>query len=377
MKLRELIDPVLLDEMIAKRYVNVQELPGYCYKIYNYSKMCTIDHVWNDVTETCRGIITDKDDNIIARPFRKFYNFEEIEHKNIIPDLPFKIYDKRDGSLGILYWTEEGIPMIATRGSFISDQANFATNLLRKILRGKKTELGLMDFNSDLMSFVTMNRLQNGFELKNVRYTLLFEIIYPGDRHVVNYGKEEDITLLAIIDNETGGEIDPHILSPIFNVVKEYDVKDWKTIRDKYDGDNAEGFVVKFENNFRMKLKYEQWFRKNALMVGLSRRKVLEFIVNDDLKGLYGIVNQLNEENKIYYTNIVKELRSMYTDMECEALQEYKEFDTDKEAAFYFNTCKHRAILFAMRKNKDYSRIIWQKIKEMVKETNDNNEDSE
>lgn len=373
MKLHELIDPVLLDEMIAKRYVNVQELPGYGYKIYNYSKLCTIDHVWNDVTETCRGIITDKDDNIIARPFRKFYNFEEIENKNIIPDLPFKIYDKRDGSLGILYWTEEGIPMIATRGSFISDQANFATNLLRKILRGKKTEIGLMDFNNDLMSFVTMNRLQNGFELKNVRYTLLFEIIYPGDRHVVNYGKEEDITLLAIIDNETGGEIDPDILSPIFNVVKEYDVKEWKTIRDKYDGDNAEGFVVKFENNFRMKLKYEQWFRKNALMAGLSKRKVLEFIVNDDLKGLYSIVNQLNEENKIYYTNIVKELRNMYTEMECDALQEYKEFDTDKEAAFYFNTCKHRTILFAMRRNKDYSRIIWQKIKEMIKENNDNN----
>lgn len=375
MKLRELIDGNLLDEMIAKRYVNVQTLPEYGYKIYNYSKLCTIDHVWNDVTETCRGIITDKDDNIIARPFRKFYNYEEIEQKNIIPDLPFKIYDKRDGSLGILYWTEEGIPMIATRGSFTSDQASFATNLLRKILSTKKD--GFENPLNNLMEFVTMNRLDNGFELKNIRYTLLFEIIYPNDRHVVNYGAEESITLLAIIDNETGGELPPEILSPIFDVVKEYDVKDWKKIRDMYDGDNAEGFVVKFENNFRMKLKYEQWFRKNALMVGLSRRKVLEFIVNKDLKGLTSIVNQLNEENKIYYKNIVLELEHMYNEMEYDAICEYKEFNTDKEAAFYFNTCKHRAILFALRKGKDYSDIIWKKIKEMVKDVqnNDNDED--
>ena len=369
MKLRELIDGNLLDDMIAKKYVNVSTLDGYGYKIYNYSKSCTIDHVWNDVTETCRGIITDKDDNIIARPFRKFYNYEEIEQKNIIPDLPFKIYDKRDGSLGILYWTEEGIPMIATRGSFVSEQSIVATRILGELL--KRKIVGSTDLTHDLASFVTMNRLENGFDVRNVRYTLLFEIIYPGDRHAVDYGNEESITLIAIIDNETGGELQIEILSHIFDVVKEYDVKDWKTIRDKYDGDNAEGFVVKFENNFRMKLKYEQWFRKNALISGLSKRKVLEFIVNDDLKGLYSIVNQLNEENKIYYTDIVKELRKMYADMECDALQEYKEFDTDKEAALYFNTCRHRSILFAARKNKDYSRIIWQKIKEMVKETND------
>ena len=72
----------------------------------------------------------------------------------------------------------------------------------------------------------------------------------------------------------------------------------------------------------------------------------------------------------ISYSMDSEELRKMYADMECDALQEYKEFDTDKEAALYFNTCRHRSILFAARKNKDYSRIIWQKIKEMVKETN-------
>ena len=367
MKLRELINGDLLDEMIAKKYVNVQELEGCGYKIYNYSKSCTLNHVWNDVTEVCRGIITDKYDNIIARPFRKFYNYEEIEQKNIIPNLPFKIYDKRDGSLGIMYWMEDGTPKIATRGSFVSDQAIFATKLLRERL--EKNVNGFGNLHDEIIKFVTANACDsNNFELNKVRYTLLFEIIYPEDRHVVDYGNEESITLLAIKDNETDDELPIDNLSPIFDIVKEYDVKDWKKIRDMYDGDNAEGFVVKFSNNFRMKLKYEQWFRKNALMAGLSRRKVLEFIVNDDLKSLTNIVNQLNEENKIYYRNIVLELHNMYHEMEYDAYLEYKEFDTDKDAAFYFATCKHRPILFAIRRGQDYSGIIWKRIKKMIKD---------
>lgn len=363
MKIYELIDRQLLDDMIARKYINVQVHQEFGYKLYNYSKSCTLEHVWNDATELCRGIITDADDNIIARPFRKFYNYEEIEQKGVIPTgLPYKIYEKRDGSMGTLYWSPDGVPFIATRGSFESDQALFATELLRKILKWGKPE----DISKVLSNFVTAGNSSK--KIFKVRYTLVFEIIYPEDRHVVDYGGEESITLLAIIDNETGDEVDPELLSNIFGVVKCYESTDWKHIRDMYDGDNAEGFVVKFSNNFRMKLKYEQWFRKNALMAGLSRRKVLDFIVNDDLKGLFGIVNQLNEENKIYYTNILKELRKMYADMECDAFSEYREFDTDKDAAFYFNACKHRAILFAIRHGKDYSRIIWKRIKELVKD---------
>lgn len=354
MKIYDLIDRNLLEDMLEKKYINVQVHPEFGYKLYNYSKSCTLEHVWNDATELCRGLITDADDNIIARPFRKFYNYEEIVDKSIIPDnLPFKIYDKKDGSLGILYWSPDGVPLIATRGSFKSDQAEWATAYLRNILYKREDELweNLIDWNT-----------------MKVRYTLLFEIVYPDDRHVVDYGKEESLTLLAIIDNETGKEREPDTLRNFFDVIKTYNVKDWKTIRDMYDGDNAEGFVVKFKNNFRMKLKYEQWFRKNALIAGLSRRKVLEFVVNDDLKGLFGIVNQLNEENRIYYTDILINLRKMYAEMERDAFLEYREFNTDKEAAEYFNKCKNRPILFAIRKGKDYSSIIWKKIKELVKD---------
>ena len=62
--------------MVEDGYVNVNKHPDLPLYIYNYSKGCQAKHVWNDVTEACRGLIVDSNQNIIARPFKKFYNYE-------------------------------------------------------------------------------------------------------------------------------------------------------------------------------------------------------------------------------------------------------------------------------------------------------------
>jgi len=370
MKIYELIDKNLLDDMIAKKYVKVQTHPEFGYKIYSYSKMCAIDHVWNEATEQCRGLITDADGNIIARPFRKFYNIEELPDKNVIPnELPEKIYDKIDGSLGILYWDKHCHPHISTIGSFTSNQAEWATKFLVNHILDIDHECELRD---KLLEY-HFSEDDDYDVLDSVKYTLLFEIVYPDDRHVVDYNGEKSLTLLAIINNETGEEIDPESLSEYFDVVKSYSVtKDWEKIRDMYNGDNAEGFVVKFKNNFRLKLKYEQWFRKNFIANGLSKKRVVEFITGGDFKGFTSTLNLLNEENQIYYKKVYLELMNKYHEIEYDAYMEYREFDTDKEAAEYFKKCKHKSILFSIRKGKDYSDIIWKKIKELIKERPEN-----
>lgn len=376
MKLYDLIDKDLLEEMIEKQYINVQTHPELGYKIYSYSKSCSLNGVWNEATMQCRGLIVDIDNNIIARPFRKFFNIEEIADKGVIPnELPERIFEKKDGSLGIMYWDKDCHPYISTKGSFTSDQAKWATDFMYNCVLDIDAECELrellLDFHSDPD--------EDGHDiLDKVRYTLLFEIVYPEDRHVVDYGGEESITLLAIINNETGDELEPESLEEYFDVIKSLDVKeDWKKIREMYDGSNAEGFVAKFRNNFRVKLKYEDWFRKNFILHGLSKKRVVEFIINDDFKGFMSMVNTLNEENQIYYKKIYLEIMDKYHEIEYEAFREYREFDSDKEAAEYFKTCKYRSILFNIRRGKRYSDVIWKMIKEMVKERPENDEENE
>ena len=334
MKLFEYINEKELREMMDAGYINMQMHPSAPLYIYNYSKMCQIDKMWNDTTEKCRGLIVDSNDNIISRPFRKFYNYEEYEDPSVIPDLPFDIYEKLDGSLGILYWIDN-TPYIATRGSFVSDQAMHATEILHKKFRN------------------VWSRLDRS-------KTYLFEIIYPEDLHVITYKGIDNIFLLAVIDIETGKEEDINNYKSIFSVTKHYTCSDWREIRNLINGDNREGFVVRFSNGFRIKLKYQEYMKLHFLKAGFNENKIFEYISNDETHYIDEVMSMLDEEHQMYYQSIIDKFYKAFNSIYHICELEYRDdFETQKDAALYFNTCTYPAVLFAMRSGKDIRPIIW------------------
>lgn len=336
----------LVEQMIAEGYINKEKHPSANIYILNYSKICSLEGKWNEATIQCRGIIVDEEYNILSRSFEKFFNYEEIEDKSIIPGGSATAYEKIDGSLGITYWIDN-IPYIATRGSFISDQAKHAT----KILHTKY---------ADLWDFMRTNR----------SFTFLFEIVYPENRIVVDYGDMDDIILLAIVNNEhPENEIPIELYSKYFHTAKSYGVfEDWLNIREKFDGEGREGFVLKFDNGFRMKMKYEDYFRLHRLRTYLTKKHIFEFVETNRLEELHEMLEQFDEEIRISVEKILEGFSERYNEIEEEAKSEYIEFDTDKEAALYFNTCKWRSILFNMRKGKPYDFIILKQIKSELKD---------
>ena len=337
----------LIEQMVAEGYILVQKHPSADIYIYNYSKSCSLEGKWNEATLQCRGVIVDKYYNVLARPFPKFFNYEEIEDKSIIPGGAADVYEKIDGSLGIMYWLDD-VPYIATRGSFTSDQALHATEILH-------TKYGReIDVIKHLRGF----------------YTFLFEIVYPENRIVVDYGDMDDIILLAIINNARPQEEIPiSFWKDYFNAAKYYGrFEDYLNLRESIAGDNREGFVLRFDNGFRMKMKYEDYFRLHRLHTYLTKKHIFEFIETDRRGELKEMVDQFDEEIRMSVEKIVGEFDDRYTEIEGEAKSEYRDFDTDREAAEYFKTCKWRPILFNMRKGKDYSSIIWKNIKKEIKE---------
>jgi len=81
----------------------------------------------------CRGLVTNSDGDIIARPFKKFFNYEEYLEfaPEMIPNESFEVFEKMDGSLGILFnYKDEWV--LCTRGSFTSEQSIKGTELLKK-----------------------------------------------------------------------------------------------------------------------------------------------------------------------------------------------------------------------------------------------------
>jgi len=330
----------LINEMVNKKYISVRKHTEYDLYIYNYTKQASAEHIWNEATEICRGLILDGDMNIVARPFAKFYNYEELVAQNIqVPDLPFDVYEKLDGSLGILYFVNDK-PFIATRGSFNSEQAIHATNIL-------------------------YFKYADKFELLDKSKTYLFEIIIPhgpDSNLVVDYGDIDDIYLLAVIDTKTGVESDIDEYNGIFNLAQHYDnVTDYLKFRDGSNGNNREGFIIKFSNGFRMKLKFSEYLKAHFAKSSLNYKRVLDSIKNGSIESLRKNVEEnLSEESVIFLDQLVNDLQSAYFKVEAECAAQFRnDFNSRKEMASYFMKCKYPQILFAMVDNKNYSNLVW------------------
>lgn len=328
---KHIMDKDLLIKAINEKLVSVQKHPDADLFIYKYTAKVQYEKIWNEITLITRGLILDGEFNIVARPFGKFFNLEEL-HPNEIPQLPFDVYEKMDGSLGILYWLNNK-PFIATCGSFISEQAQHAT----KKLYQKYTHLfSKIDKNS----------------------TYLFEIIYPTNRIVVNYGLMDDLVLLTIIDNETGVE---RIEDIGFPIVKKFDgINDLQELK-ALEENNKEGFVVRFKNGFRIKIKFTEYVRLHRIITGISNITIWEYL--SEGKSFDELLERVPDEFYKWVNKTKHELITHFNKILAENKAVFKKLENRKETALYFQTQKYPSILFSMLDNKNTDGLIWKTIK--------------
>ncbi|WP_083619683.1 RNA ligase [Mucilaginibacter sp. OK098] len=327
----------LLRQMIDERYVSVQKHPLADLFIYNYTAKAQYSNTWNEVTLQCRGLILDASFNIVAKPFMKFFNLDELPAEQI-PDEPFEVYEKMDGSLGVLYWLNDE-PFIATRGSFISSQAAHATEILKNKYAG---------------TFTKINRAA----------TYLFEIVYPDNRIVVDYGNIDDLVLLAVIDNKTGADLP---LSAIgFPLVKKYDgINDFKALK-SFDDASKEGFVIKFKSGLRVKIKLAEYLRLHRIVTGVSNLVIWEHLSED--RSFEDLLEKVPDEFYEWVKKTIEGLKGQYSEILADSKSSFQQLDAGihtnrRETAMYFQSQKYPAVLFALLDDKPVDKIIWKMIR--------------
>jgi RNA ligase len=185
--------------------------------------------------------------------------------------------------------------------------------------------------------------------------TYLFEIIYPENKIVVDYGDTEGLFLLAIIDNQTGKDLPLEDIG--FPTVRRFDgVLDFKELK-KRNLPNAEGFVLKFQSGFRVKVKFEEYVRLHRLITQFSNVSIWENLMNGML--FDELLERVPDEFYQWVRSTKENLERQYAEIESECKSVFRTFDSRKETAQYFLTQKHPSILFAMLDGKDYSKTIW------------------
>lgn len=333
----DLQELVRAGEVDWKQYGEVNAMYQDGLVLFNYSQSAQFAGRWNFFERISRGLILDVvTGEIVARPFDKFFNYGERTNDTAIVD----ITEKMDGSLGVLY-RHKGDHKIATRGSFNSDQAKWATR-----------------------------HLQENYQLSYLsdEYTLLFEIIYPANRVVVNYGDFADLVLIGARNRYTGQEItrgeleyfaDAHDL----RTPKAYTFNSMDEILTaaKALSANDEGWVIRYADGERLKIKGDAYRLAHKIMTGVTFNRVLE-AVRDGLfdKMIEGVPDEFLAQIKAWKFEIDGTV-DIVKDNVRSAL-EYAPQGTQKEFALWVQANYPKTMqsyLFSAKAGRDISPLIY------------------
>lgn len=374
MKLTEYlgVSAEVLQDYINQGLVDTSFHPTFPLVIFTYSRKCVAEQAWDHVTRKCRGLIANTEtDDIVARPFEKFFNYGDpaagYPESGPVGIEPDTIYEKIDGFLCTLYeW--QGKNYIASKGSFDSPHAKWAT----------------ATYNNYLPAGGTWPK----------GYTVVFEGITKNLRIVVDYGDREELVLIGMVNIETGEELSHMSLMTwasangfaIAHVYKNMKVADAAQQALNTDVKNFEGFVAYWsrpgETPFRLKIKYQDYLRIHRLVTGVSPKRVLEALQN----GWTGELDEWTNESTPWFNHFIKKWRGVldakYTELltasdtryqQCyrEAIldaQQNGHIWTRKEWAMAF---KHEdeelhSILFARLDGKDVAPFIWKRVKPLI-----------
>ncbi|MFD3327313.1 RNA ligase [Streptomyces sp. NPDC058701] len=262
--LHDLMPAQELAASIDAGYVTRKAHPELPLSLYTYTRTAQYERVWNQVTTRCRGLVADDATGaIVALPLPKFFNVGEHEsgqpYAPALPDEPFEVYDKVDGSLAVVFHYA-GRWRAASKGSFTSTQATWAQRHLDA---------------RDTTALVPGT-------------TYLAEVLHPQNRIVVDYGDRRDLVLLAAFTTD-GAEVPLAEAAPrwqnIGSVVTVWPAMPLDELIALADsntlpggapatGTQAEGFVLRFASGVRAKAKLAEYVRLHKVLTGVTERDI-------------------------------------------------------------------------------------------------------
>jgi len=286
-----------LQRLCSTRLLNLVRDAQSDLLIADYSARAQYDDAWDahPILLDCRGTIIRPDGQIVAKPFRKFFNAGErpqtsMERLALLgkPEIAHKL----DGSMGTLFRSAPHEPWrIATRGHFASAQALYATEVWQSRHATARPDPDL---------------------------TYIFEIIYPENRVVVDYGARDELVLIGVVVTESGREL------PYATVVQEAQRLDVPCVTLENDLDlallhslerpNFEGFVLFWPDDpqqMRVKVKLADYVRLHRLIMGLNERTAWELL--RDGADLPAIRRRVPEEVRAWLDDVVYHLAAHYT----------------------------------------------------------------
>lgn len=363
MKLQDLFSLEDLNKAIESGDVTRKRHDTLPLSTYCYGRNVQYENSWNDVTMACRGLIADDETGeVVALPFRKFFGTSMHGHDHAFapafPQEQFRIYDKVDGSMILLYHYR-GSWRTATKGSFGSEQAQWAQRWVER-------------------DNVNLSALDTGV-------TYIAECIYPENRIVVDYGTRLDLVLLAGFARQDGTELPLHPTlavqwhtAGLGSVVPTYGATDdlvglealvssdrhMGHRAESLSGVEAEGYVIRFASGLRSKLKLSSYVKCHALLTNTSDKSVWR-LLRDGEDILSGLIN-IPDECDVWIRGIIDRLTAEHDAAIADARTEYllalmrcSDVNSRKEFAIEAMKSPLKSALFLLHDDHEQKLNLW------------------
>lgn len=349
MHISELLDMEDLLKAMEGKLINVRQSPTG-ESIYNYSNAAMFTPgAWDShAVRQCRGLIVSLEGKVLARPWAKFYNHGQAEAGTLRMDAPVEVTDKMDGSLGVLYYNGMGDPMVASRGSFQSEQAHHATKILW-------TKYASLSWDGELI-------------------TPLVEIIYPENRIVCDYGDMDDLVLLGGVIVETGKYVGPNETASIIGwsgpVTETFE---YKTLREALmapPSEGKEGMCVRYlDEPHIVKIKQADYVALHKIVFGLSEKSIWQHCMDGGT--LESLLDPLPDELHAWATGTYHTLIDKQNHLFLKSFDEYEaiiekagaEGLTRAEFAQQAKACTFPALQFMLFDGRDINKAVLKMLK--------------
>ena len=363
MHISQYINEEKLAQYVREGLVEVRNHKTLPLRLYTHTRRTVLENFWDEITTKTRGLIVSSDGEIIARPFEKFFNVDTtFRPETHISNLPLErptVAEKLDGSLGILY-TWDGLSYIATKGSFYSEQAEWATKWYHD-------HVG-QDFKKNYYGdvFSSVDKWPRG-------YTPIFEIIAESvQHHVVHYHGQEEMILLALINDETGEEMGQEDLSrwAIRNgmlCAQTYN-KSLGTVLNE-DRKNAEGYVISWpregQSPLKVKIKHDSFLALQKMVHAATPQAILEALQSKNVDLLNTWIGQSGDQLGQWVNTWVVKINFKFAEilLKSKAAHDHALSRNDTRAGFakyvLKETPEYAAVAFAMLDGKDCKRVVW------------------
>lgn len=275
----------------------------------HYAEEAHFDQAWTEFNRSCRGLIVDlKAKEILAYPFDKFFNVgeqPETQYDALVSLGTFEVSEKLDGSMIILFYDRyQGKVLATTKGSFDSEHGAVATSLIPY-------------------------RLQNETILQE--YTLMFELLDPRFRIVVDYSKKgyrDGLYLIGVRHRPSGrlfsaAEVGQFASVFGLDTFKTYDFRSLDQLLElaKTLPVLDEGFVLKFSNGLLAKVKGTAYLAAHKFISHLSPKSILEALQDGQGSELLKLAP---EEYREDVRKLIEEFQAEQQTIEAEVMKLYE-----------------------------------------------------